>query len=94
MVNHGQQAMHSVHPPARNRRTPAQPLAALEIPDALLTIGTVAAATGLSERSIYRLASRGELVPPLRGNRCTRWRAADVRAWLAVKGSSASGGAA
>ncbi len=80
--------MHSPHQPARSRRTPPQPLAALEIPDALLTIDTVAATTGLSHRSIYRLAQRGELPPAVRGNRCTRWRASDVRAWLVAKATA------
>ena len=69
----------------RDRRTAPQPLGVLEIPDALLTITTVSAATGLSATSIYRLAANGELVPARRGNRCTRWRSADVRAWLAAQ---------
>ena len=69
----------------RSRRTAPQPLGVLDIPDALLTIATVSAATGLSATSIYRLAAAGELVPARRGNRCTRWRSADVRAWLAAQ---------
>ena len=76
--------------PRRSRRTLPQPLSALEIPDALLTIATVSAATGLSATSIYRLASKGELVPARRGNRCTRWKSSDVRAWLASQSSPAS----
>jgi len=75
----------------RVRRTSAQPLSAIDIPDALLTVATISAVTGLSATSIYRLAQRGELIPARRGNRCTRWRAADVRAWLAAQAAAPQG---
>ena len=69
----------------RTRRTAPQPLSILEIPDALLNGQTVSTVTGMSQSSLYRMAKRGELVPVRRGNRCTRWRAADVKAWLTAQ---------
>ena len=74
--------------PTRNYRTTPQPLAAIDVPNALLTIKTVIAVTGLSQSSNYRLAKSGELAPARRGNRCTRWRAGDVAAWLAAQVTS------
>ena len=63
-----------------------QPLHAVQIGDALLKIQTVGAVTGLSSSSINRKTAAGQFPVPVRlGARCTRWRAADVRAWLAAQ---------
>jgi prophage regulatory protein len=63
-----------------------QPLEAASLPDALLKIQTVATVTALSASSIFRKTAAGEFPEPIRlGARCTRWRAADVRAWLAAQ---------
>ena len=63
-----------------------QPLEAASLPDALLKIQTVATVTALSASSIFRKTAAGEFPEPVRlGARCTRWRAADVRAWLAAQ---------
>lgn len=63
-----------------------QPLEAASLPDALLKIQTVATVTALSASSIFRKTAAGEFPEPVRlGQRCTRWRAADVRAWLAAQ---------
>lgn len=44
---------------------------------------TCAAAGAISVSTWLDLVRRGEAPQPvLRGNRCTRWRLADVRAWL------------
>lgn len=64
-----------------------QPLHAVQLADALLRIKTVADATGLSSASIYRKLKIGQFPAPIRmGARCTRWKAADVRAWIQAQG--------
>lgn len=69
-------------PTRGNDRNP-QPLNALQLSDALLRIQTVAQATGLSSATIYRKLAAGEFCAPVRlGKRCTRFKAADVRAWI------------
>ena len=63
-----------------------QPLEAASLPDALLKIQTVTTVTALSASSIFRKTAAGEFPEPIRlGKRCTRWRAVDVRAWLAAQ---------
>jgi prophage regulatory protein len=60
-----------------------QSLDALQLPDALLRALTVTQATGLSISTLYRKVASGELAAPIKmGTRCTRWRAADVRAFI------------
>ncbi|MEJ6005773.1 helix-turn-helix domain-containing protein [Paucibacter sp. AS339] len=59
-----------------------QPLHALQLPDALLKMQTVTQATGLSSATIYRKVAAGELPIVKMGKRCTRFRAADVRAFI------------
>ena len=67
---------------------PAQPLDVLAIPEALLKLRTVTAVTGLSRATIYRRMADGAFCKPVKlGTRCTRWRAADVRAWLMAQGT-------
>ena len=70
------------------RRAPAsQPILAAQIGDALLRLPTVQALTGLSKTTIYALVSRRDFPQPIRrGNRCTRWRSADVTTWLQAQG--------
>lgn len=81
-------ANEAVHGQAR-RASPVhkpQPLEAFGDPDALLRLPTVSALVGLSGASIYRKLAVGEFPQPVRlGQRCTRWRARDVRAWLAAQ---------
>ena len=65
-----------------------QPLEAASLPHALLKIQTVADITALSSSTIFRklAADPPQFPAPVRlGKRCTRWRAADVRAWLAAQ---------
>lgn len=72
----------------RYRRSNPQPLNAIEIKDALLTLAVVSGATGLSGSTIYRRMATQEFPAQVRlGARCSRWRAAEVRAWLAAQGS-------
>jgi prophage regulatory protein len=70
------------------RRAPSlQPLHAAQLADALLRLPTVEAVVGLSKTTIYTLVARGDFPQPIRrGNRCTRWRSADVTAWLRAQG--------
>lgn len=75
---------HGRNPAAQHR---AQPLHALELEDALLKIQTVGQGTGMSSATIYRKVAAGEFPQPVRlGKRCTRWKAADVRAWIQAQG--------
>jgi prophage regulatory protein len=62
-----------------------QPLEVIQFDDALLRIETVRAVTGLSRTTIYtRMAANPPTFPLAirQGLRCTRWRAADIRAFL------------
>ena len=64
----------------------AQPLEVVSNPNALLTIETVCSLTGLGRMSIYRMLKAGKFVEPVRLSiRCTRFRAAEVNAWLASR---------
>ncbi len=73
--------------PETRRASVSQPLLAAQIADALLRLPTVQALTGLSKTTIYTLVSRRDFPQPIRrGNRCTRWRSANVTAWLQAQG--------
>jgi excisionase family DNA binding protein len=69
--------------PGSNRSR--QPIEAASLPDALLTTPTACAVLGLSEATLYRLAAAGKLTPVKLSTRCTRWRSADVRAFMAAQ---------
>lgn len=70
--------------------TNPQLLQAVQLADALLRIQTVVQATGLSAATIYRKVAVCEFPRPVRlGQRCTRWKAADVRAWIQAQGTAA-----
>jgi excisionase family DNA binding protein len=69
------------------RKAPSeQPLHAAQIAEALLKLRTVQALTGLGKTSIYARIKAGEFKPVRLGTRCTRFRAADVQAWLQAQG--------
>lgn len=60
-----------------------QPLEIINVPEALLRVETVMVLCGKSRPTILRHVREGQFPQPLRINpRCTRWRAADVKAWL------------
>ncbi|MFM2059404.1 MAG: hypothetical protein RLY71_3789 [Pseudomonadota bacterium] len=63
-----------------------QPLQVAQLADALLTIKTASAVSGLSPATLYRKAAAGELKLVKIGARCTRIRAADLRAFMAAQG--------
>lgn len=70
------------------RRSTEQPASTLHIPGALLLPAVTAIVTGLSIPTLYRKcrAQPQEFPAPVKlGTRCTRWRADDVRAWLAAR---------
>lgn len=76
--------------PVRSSRQHRQTVAAAQIPDARLKIQTVIELAGLSESSIRRKVAAGEFPAPIKdGSRCTRWVAADVTAWLRLRGGAA-----
>lgn len=64
-----------------------QPLHAAQIADALLTIKTACAISGLSSATLYRKAASDPTFPKLikMGTRCTRVRAGCLTAWLAAQ---------
>lgn len=80
--------VHDLRPTAQEQPAHrAQTLDAIQLVDALLRIQTVRQATGLSDATIYRKLKAGEFPEPVRlGTRCTRWKAADVRAWIQAQG--------
>lgn len=68
---------------AIKRQQPQQSVDALRIPEALLRVQTVATVTGYSRRSIYRGVADGTFPKPVKlSQRCVRWVAAEVSAWL------------
>jgi len=69
-----------------NHGKSSQPLHVLQLQDALLKMQTVTQATGLSAATIYRKVAVGELPIVKMGKRCTRFRAADVRAFIQAQG--------
>jgi prophage regulatory protein len=80
--------MNAIKTPTKQTRT-EQPLHALQLQDALLKMQTVTQATGLSAATIYRKVAAGELPIVKMGKRCTRFRAADVRAFIHAQGVAA-----
>lgn len=75
----------------RTKKEITQPLQLLYVDDAQLKLDLVSALTGLSKTTIYdRMADTPPRFPqPIRhGKRCTRWKAADVRAFLEANKTS------
>jgi prophage regulatory protein len=73
-------------PVLKPRTRPAQPVHVAQLAEALLRISTVEAVTGLSRSTIYSKLAEKQFPQPVRlGTRCTRFRAADVTAWLAAQ---------
>lgn len=69
----------------------AQQLAAVaHLDDARIRIETVAAWIGWSRSRIYAAVQRGEFPQPIRhGARCSRWKASDIKTFLATQETSA-----
>lgn len=64
-------------------KTDLPPVPAALADVALIGAPPIAAAADMSVSSWLEMVRSGEAPQPvLRGNRCTRWRLADVRAWL------------
>ncbi|TWT41393.1 helix-turn-helix transcriptional regulator [Botrimarina hoheduenensis] len=51
-------------------------------PSSLLSAHQVAALLQVSTRTVWRLLSSGELIEPLRVRGNTRWRRAELDAWI------------
>lgn len=57
----------------------------------LLTDHQVAAALGLGRSTVWRWVTEGRLPQPVRlSGKCTRWRAADIEAFVAQTAESAA----
>ena len=68
------------------RKREPQPVTVLDVPNAQLKMATVEAVCGVSSPTIYRWVRAGSFPAPVKhSTRCTRWRADDVRAWLAAR---------
>jgi prophage regulatory protein len=69
-------------------RIPKQSTSVAQLPDALLRRSTVAQVTGLSDSSIKRKIRAGVFPAPVRLSvNCSRWRSADVTAWIRTVGA-------
>lgn len=65
------------------RRRKDQPLDAVNVAGAWLTLRTVVGLTGWSEATVYRRVKSKEFPPPIKlGPRCVRWPASAVSAHL------------
>jgi len=70
-----------------------QPIEAVTHPEAHLRLSTVLTLTGLGRSSWYRMVAENEAPQPMRfGQRCSRWKASDIQAFLARRAEQ--GGAA
>ncbi len=49
----------------------------------LLTVEGVAHLLQISDRSVRRLVAAGRIIPPVRLGGCVRWRADELRTWIA-----------
>lgn len=70
---------------ARQARHP-QPLHVSQLDEALLTLKTASATAGLSQSTLYRLASQGRLKMVKLGNRCTRIRVSELKRFMNTLG--------
>jgi excisionase family DNA binding protein len=68
-----------------------EPVGGSNIPD-LLTVHELASILKLSHRSIWRLVRSSQLPAPIHLGSSTRWRAADIAAWLKRGGTAAAEG--
>ena len=83
------QVLSTTKPSAKRTPHNPQPLAAVDHPDALLQVMTVAALVGSGKSTLYSMVRAGKFPAPIkRGLRCTRWRAGDVMAWLKAQAAS------
>lgn len=55
----------------------------------LWAVGQVADALGISQRTVWRMASAGEIPPGIRIGRAVRWPAESIKAWIARKAAEA-----
>jgi len=73
-------------PVSKPRKTPTQPLHAAQIADALLTLRTMQALSGLGRTSLYARIKARELSVVRIGARCTRVRASEAQRFLQALG--------
>lgn len=77
--------------PNFNPKLQAELAAAEACNDALLRKTIVSLLTAQSDRHIDALIKRNQFPRPIKlGARCVRWRAGDVKAWLAKAGKTAA----
>ena len=54
-----------------------------KVEGALLDVQEVASLLAVSERTVYRLADRGKMPPPVRLGALVRWSRAGIENWIA-----------
>jgi len=90
-------------PRAINQHQPTpirRPIVRAPIPEtnadvAMIDVNGVASLSCMSHSWIWNAAAKGEMPKPVRlGARCTRWRLAEIRTWLAERAQTAEGGQA
>lgn len=70
------------HPPAVPN-APRQPLHVAQLQDALLTVKTVMAQTGLGRSTIHNKVKDGSFPSPIRlSARCVRWHSKAIQQWI------------
>ncbi|GEM_PF-750093 len=70
------------NPPATAQEAPTRTNAAPPGPPLLLDAAGVAARLGCSKATVWRLRDSGKLPQPVKVGSLTRWRTADVEAWV------------
>lgn len=68
----------------------SQPLAVVQVAEALLKLRTVQALSGLGRTSLYSRIKSGELKAIRLSSRCVRFRASDVQQFLQGLGKEAA----
>jgi predicted DNA-binding transcriptional regulator AlpA len=68
---------------ADNAAPPKQHTLVVTLTPLLLTKDQVGAILGVSPRYVDMLVSRGDLPPPIKRGRLSRWRLADIEKWVA-----------
>lgn len=67
-----------------------QPLHVAQLKDALLTVKTVMATTGLARSTIHNKVKDGTFPAPIRlSARCSRWTSQSIQQWIQALATSA-----
>lgn len=80
--------MDAQHQPSTPQRK--QPLHVAQLQDALLTVKTVMAQTGLGRSTIHAMVKGGTFPAPIKlSARCVRWTSQSIQQWIQALAASA-----